>query len=70
MLRAHFMHVACTFSEWFLTYTRITFFGTRYRMCSVGSLHAVQNRFSRPSSVGSRLRLGNLSGWNTLMIAL
>ena len=48
MLRAHFMHVACTFSEWFLTYTRITFFGTRYRMCSVGSPHAVQNRFSRP----------------------
>jgi hypothetical protein len=30
----------------------------------------VQNRFSRPSSVGSRLRLGNLSGRNMLTIAL
>jgi hypothetical protein len=39
-------------------------------MCLVVSAHAVQDRFSRPSSVGSRLRLGNLLGWNTLTVEL
>ena len=53
-----------------MTYTRTTFFGTRYKMCSVDSPHASQKRSSRPSSVGSRLRLGNLSGWKTLTIEL
>lgn len=70
MLRAHFMHVACTFSGWFLTYTKTNFFGTRYWMCSVDSPHASQKRSSRPSSFGRRLKLGNLSGWNTLTIEL
>lgn len=68
VLRAHFMHVACTFSGWSLTYSRTTFFGTQYRMCVPASPHRSQYRSLRLNSFGIRLRLGMRSVRNTLIV--